>query len=146
MDYSLQGNRKTREGKEHPDRDDQFNYINRLVQQFQRRGQPVVSVDTKKKELLGDFKQSGREWRPQGCPEVVRSHDFRDKVLGIGIPYGVYDLTRNNGWVSVGIDHDTAAFATETLRRWWQDMGSLAYADAEQLLITADGGGSNGSR
>ena len=146
MDYSLQGNRKTREGKEHPDRDDQFNYINRRVQQFQRRGQPVVSVDTKKKELLGDFKQSGREWRPQGCPEVVRAHDFRDKELGIGIPYGVYDLTRNHGWVSVGIDHDTAQFATVTLRRWWASMGSLAYPQAEELLITADGGGSNSSR
>jgi hypothetical protein len=146
MDYSLQANRKTREGKDHPDRDAQFGYINRKVRQFQRRGQPVVSVDTKKKELLGDFKQSGREWRPQGCPEVVRTHDFRDKELGIGIPYGVYDLTRNNGWVSVGIDHDTAQFATETLRRWWTRMGSLAYPDAQELLITADGGGSNSSR
>ena len=146
MGYSLQGNRKTREGKGHPDRDAQFQYINRRVKEFQRRGQPVVSVDTKKKELIGDFKNGGREWRPQGSPEPVRTHDFRDKDLGIGIPYGVYDLTRNHGWVSVGIDHDTAEFATETLRRWWQDMGSLAYADAEQLLITADGGGSNGSR
>jgi len=146
LGYSLQANRKTREGKDHPDRDAQFGYINRKVRQFQRRGQPVVSVDTKKKELLGDFKQSGREWRPQGCPEVVRTHDFRDKELGIGIPYGVYDLTRNNGWVSVGIDHDTAQFATETLRRWWTQMGSLAYPDAQELLITADGGGSNSSR
>jgi hypothetical protein len=146
MDYSLQGNRKTREGKENPDRDAQFNYINRRVQQFQRRGQPVVSVDTKKKELLGDFKQSGQEWRPQGCPEEVRTHDFRDKALGIGIPYGVYDLTANNGWVSVGIDRDTGQFATETLRRWWTRMGSLAYPQAEELLITADGGGSNSSR
>jgi hypothetical protein len=146
MDYSLQANRKTREGKDHPDRDAQFNYINRKVKQFQRRGQPALSVDTKKKELLGDFKQSGREWRPQGCPEEVRVHDFRDKQLGIGIPYGVYDLTRNKGWVSVGIDHDTAEFATETLRRWWRRMGSLAYPQAEELLITADGGGSNSSR
>jgi Rhodopirellula transposase DDE domain len=146
MDYSLQANRKTREGKDHPDRDAQFHYINRKVKQFQRRGQPAVSVDTKKKELLGDFKQSGREWRPQGCPEEVRVHDFRDKELGIGIPYGVYDLTRNNGWVSVGIDHDTAEFAAETLRRWWRRMGSLTYPRAEELLITADGGGSNGSR
>jgi transposase len=146
MDYSLQANRKTREGKDHPDRDAQFNYINGKVQQLQRRGQPVVSVDTKKKELLGDFKQSGQEWRPQGCPEEVRMHDFRDKQLGIGIPYGVYDLTSNNGWVSVGIDHDTAQFATETLRRWWTKMGSLAYPQAEELLITADGGGSNSSR
>lgn len=146
MDYSLQANRKTTEGKDHPDRDAQFDYINRSVQRFQRRGQPVVSVDTKKKELLGDFKQSGREWRPQGCPEPVRTHDFRDKELGIGIPYGVYDLTRNNGWVSVGIDHDTAEFACETLRRWWARMGTLAYPKAEELLITADGGGSNSSR
>src|SRR5262249_37395975 len=146
MDYSLQANRKTREGKDHPDRDAQFGYINRRVQQFQRRGQPVVSVDTKKKELLGDFKQSGREWRPQGCPEEVRVHDFRDKELGIGIPYGVYDLTRNNGWVSVGIDHDTAEFAAAALRRWWSRMGLLAYPEAEELLITADGGGSNSSR
>jgi hypothetical protein len=146
MDYSLQANRKTREGQDHPDRDAQFAYINRRVQQLQRRGQPVVSVDTKKKELLGDFKQAGREWHPQGCPEAVRTHDFRDKELGIGIPYGVYDLTGNNGWVSVGIDHDTAEFATETLRRWWLKMGSLAYPEAEELLITADGGGSNSSR
>jgi len=115
LGYSLQANRKAKEGKDHPDRDAQFDYINRRVRQFQRRGQPVVSVDTKKKELLGDFKQSGREWRPEGCPEEVRTHDFRDKALGIGIPYGVYDLTRNNGWVSVGIDHDTAEFATETI-------------------------------
>jgi hypothetical protein len=146
MDYRLQANRKTREGKDHPDRDAQFQYINRRVKEFQRRGQPVVSVDTKKKELLGDFKNGGREWRPEGCPERVRTHDFRDKDLGIGIPYGVYDLTCNNGWVSVGIDHDTADFATETVRRWWQGMGALAYPEAEQLLITADGGGSNGSR
>src|ERR1700693_2028224 len=146
LGYSLQANRKTREGKEHPDWDAQFKYINRRVRQFQRRGQPVVSVDTKKKELLGDFKQSGREWRPEGSPEEVRTHDFRDKELGIGIPYGVYDLTRNNGWVSVGIDHDTAEFATETVRRWWTQMGVLAYPDAEALLITADGGGSNSSR
>jgi transposase len=146
LGYSLQANRKTKEGKDHPDRDAQFDYINRRVRQFQRRGQPVVSVDTKKKELLGDFKQSGREWRPEGCPEEVRTHDFRDKTLGIGIPYGVYDLTRNNGWVSVGIDHDTAEFATETIRRWWARMGLLAYPDASELLITADGGGSNSSR
>jgi Rhodopirellula transposase DDE domain len=146
MDYSLQANRKTKEGKGHPDRDTQFHHINRQVRRFQRRGQPVVSVDTKKKELLGDFKQSGREWRPRGCPEPVRVHDFRDKGLGVGIPYGVYDLTRNNGWVSVGIDHDTAEFATETIRRWWTRMGALAYPRAEELLITADGGGSNSSR
>ena len=146
MDYSLQANRKTREGKEHPDRDAQFLYLNGRVRQFQRRGQPVVSIDTKKKEVLGDFKNSGREWRPQGSPERVRTHDFRDKELGIGIPYGIYDLTRNHGWVSVGIDHDTAEFATETLRRWWEGMGSWSYPEAEELLLTADGGGSNGSR
>jgi hypothetical protein len=146
LDYSLQGTRKTKEGKGHPDRDAQFNYINRKVKLFQRRGQPVISVDTKKKELLGDFKQSGKEWRPQGCPEPVRVHDFRDKELGIGIPYGVYDLTRNNGWVSVGIGHDTAEFATEAVRRWWVRMGLLAYPGAKELLITADGGGSNSSR
>lgn len=146
LGYSLQANRKTKEGKDHSDRDAQFDYINRRVRQFQRRGQPVVSVDTKKKELLGDFKQTGREWRPAGCPEAVRTHDFRDKELGIGIPYGVYDLTRNNGWVSVGIDHDTAEFATETIRRWWTRMGLLAYPEAKELLITADGGGSNSSR
>jgi len=146
LGFSLQANRKTREGKGHPDRDAQFNHINRRVLEFQRCGQPVVSVDTKKKELLGDFKQSGREWRPEGCPEEVRTHDFKDKSLGIGIPYGVYDLTRNNGWVSVGIDHDTAEFSTETIRRWWKQMGVLAYPAASALLITADGGGSNSGR
>jgi hypothetical protein len=146
LGYSLQANRKTKEGKDHPDRDARFDYLNRRVRQFQGRGQPVVSVDTKKKELLGDCKQSGREWRPEGCPEEVRTHDFRDKGLGIGIPYGVYDLTRNNGWVSVGIDHDTAEFATETIRRWWTRMGVRAYPEASELLITADGGGSNSSR
>jgi hypothetical protein len=145
-DYSLQANRKTREGKGHPDRDAQFQYINGRVQEFQRRKQPVVSVDTKKRELLGDFKQAGREWLPRGSPEQVRVYDFRDKELGVGIPYGVYDLTGNNGWVSVGIDHDTAEFATETLRRWWLRMGSLSYPEAERLLVTADGGGSNSSR
>jgi hypothetical protein len=146
MDYSLQANSKTREGKDHPDRDAQFQHISRQVRQFQRRGQPVISVDSKKRELLGDFKQSGREWRPQGCPELVRTHDFRDKELGIGIPYGVYDLTRNNGWVSVGIDHNTAELAIETIRRWWARMGVLAYPKATGLLITADGGGSNSCR
>jgi hypothetical protein len=146
LGFSLQANRKTREGKGHPDRDAQFNHINRRVLEFQRRGQPVISVDAKKKELLGDFKQSGREWRPEGCPEEVRTHDFKDKELGIGIPYGVYDLTKNNGWVSVGIDHDTAEFAIETIRRWWTRMGVLAYPKASELLITADGGGSNSCR
>jgi len=146
MNYSLQANRKTTEGKQHPDRDAQFNYINQKSRDQQRRGQPVVSVDTKKKELVGDFKNAGREWRPQGDPEEVRGHDFIDKELGKVAPYGVYDLTRNNGWVSVGIDHDTAAFAVATIRRWWRKMGRPAYSEASQLLITADSGGSNGAR
>jgi len=146
MNYSLQANRKTTEGKQHPDRDAQFNYINQTAQQQQRRGQPVISVDTKKKELVGDFANKGREWHPQGDPEKVRVHDFIDKELGKVAPYGVYDLTRNNGWVSVGIDHDTAAFAVATIRRWWRKMGRPAYSKASHLLITADSGGSNGSR
>ena len=144
--YSLQANRKTREGKQHPDRDAQFRYINETVKRFQRRRQPVVSVDTKKKELIGDFKNAGREWRRRGEPEEVRVHDFIDKTLGKVIPYGVYDLTHNEGWVSVGIDHDTARFAAEALRRWWKKMGSKRYPKATELLITADGGGSNASR
>lgn len=146
LGYSLQANRKTREGKQHPDRDAQFDYINKKVRGFQRRGQPVISVDAKKRELLGDFKNGGREWQPKGQPEPVRTHDFKDEELGVGIPYGVYDPTQNNGWVSVGIDHNTAEFATETIRRWWQRMGSKTYPGATELLITADGGGSNGSR
>jgi transposase len=146
LGYSLQGNRKTKEGTSHPDRDAQFTYINKQVQAFQSRGQPVVSVDAKKKELVGDFKNSGREWQPKGQPAAVRVYDFVDKQLGKGIPYGVYDPTANVGWVSVGSDHDTAAFAVETLRRWWSNMGSPMYGSATDLLITADGGGSNGSR
>jgi len=146
LGYSLQANRKTKEGASHPDRDAQFTYINAQVQAFQARGQPVVSVDTKKKELVGDFKNGGREWQPQGQPELVRAYDFVDKQLGKGIPYGVYDQTANMGWVSVGSDHDTAAFAVETLRRWWSNMGAPRYGEATELLITADGGGSNGSR
>jgi hypothetical protein len=146
LGFSLQANRKTREGKQHPDRDAQFQYINRQVRRFQRKGQPVVSVDAKKRELVGDFKNGGREWQPKGQPETVRTHDFRDKQLGVAIPYGVYDLTQNDGWVSVGIDHDTAQFAVESIRRWWQHMGSLAYPEASELLITADAGGSNGTR
>ena len=146
LGYSLQANRKTKEGASHPDRDAQFTYINAQVQAFQARGQPVVSVDTKKKELVGDFKNGGREWQPQGQPELVRAYDFVDKQLGKGIPYGVYDQTANVGWVSVGSDHDTAAFAVETLRRWWHNMGAPMYGGATELLITADGGGSNGSR
>ena len=143
--YSLQANRKTEEGNDHPDRDAQFEYINRCVRRFQRRQQPVVSVDAKKRELIGNFRNPGREWQPEGSPQRVRTHDFRDKELGVGIPYGVYDLTRNDGWVSVGIDHNTAEFATESVRRWWERMGSLAYPAAEELLMTADGGGSNGN-
>lgn len=146
MEYSLQGNRKTREGDSHPDRNAQFEYINKKVRGFQKRGQPVVSVDTKKKELIGDFKNVGKEWCPKGSPEPVRTHDFRDKELDKAIPYGVYDMTVNQGWVSVGIDHDTSRFATETLRRWWRRMGSRVYPKARELLITADAGGSNGSR
>jgi transposase len=144
--YRLQANRKTEEGDDHPDRDAQFEYINRCVRRFQKRHQPVVSVDAKKRELIGNFRNPGREWRPKGSPRRVRTHDFRDKELGVGIPYGVYDLTRNDGWVSVGIDHNTAEFATESVRRWWERMGWLAYPSAEELLMTADGGGSNGSR
>jgi Rhodopirellula transposase DDE domain len=144
--YSLQGNCKTREGTSHPDRNAQFEHINALVGAFQERSQPVISVDTKKKELVGDFKNAGREWQPQGEPEEVRVHDFMDKTLGKAIPYGVYDITENQGWVSVGIDHDTARFAAEAIRRWWWKMGSPRYKTARELLITADGGGSNGSR
>jgi hypothetical protein len=146
MDYSLQANRKTKEGASHPDRNAQFEYIAKQVRSFQRRGQPVVSVDAKKKELVGDFKNGGREWQPHGAPEEVRCKDFKDKHLGKVAPYGVYDLTANEGWVSVGIDHDTAQFATETLRRWWANMGRLVYPAATELLVTADAGGSNGSR
>jgi transposase len=146
MDYSLQGNRKTKEGKQHPDRDAQFQFIAKQVRRFQRRHQPVISVDTKKKELVGDFKRSGREWRKKGHPDKVRVHDFRDKELGVAIPYGVYDMTRNEGWVNVGIDHDTAEFAVSGIRSWWRRMGRRVYPDANELLITADGGGSNGHR
>jgi hypothetical protein len=144
--YSLQANRKTREGAGHPDRDAQFGFINRRVRAYQRRGWPVLSVDTKKKELLGDFRNGGLEWQPAGRPERVRVHDFLDPKLGKAIPYGVYDVTRNRGWVSVGIDHDTARFAVAALRRWWQRVGAVAFATAGGVLITADGGGSNGPR
>jgi hypothetical protein len=146
LDYRLQANRKTKEGTSHPDRNAQFEYINRQVRAFQKRGQPVVSVDTKKKELIGDFKNAGREWHRRGHPEEVRAKDFADKKLGKVIPEGVYDLTSNQGWVSVGVDHNTAEFAKETLRRWWREMGSPLYPDATELLITVDGGGSNSSR
>ena len=144
--YSLQANRKTREGANHADRDAQFEHINRRVTAQLRRGEPAVSVDTKKKELIGDFKNSGREWRPRGRPEEVRVHDFQDERLGKAIPYGVYDLGRNAGWVSVGVDHDTASFAVNTIRRWWKHMGRKSYPKARSLLITADSGGSNGTR
>jgi transposase len=144
--YSLQSNRKTREGTSNPDRDAQFQYISQQTRAFQQRGAPVISVDTKKKELVGEFKNGGSEWQPKGRPEQVRVHDFLDKELGKAIPYGVYDVTRNQGWVSVGTDHDTAEFTTETIRRWWRQMGSKAYPGAGELLILADGGGSNSSR
>jgi DDE family transposase len=146
LNYSLQGTRKTREGTSHPDRDAQFAYINAQVKAFQRRGQPVVSVDTKKKELVGDFANRGREYQPQGMPECVRVYDFVDQHLGKAIPYGVYDMTQNCGWVSVGVDHDTAEFAVATVQQWWQRMGRAMYPKAQEVLITADGGGSNGSR
>jgi len=146
LGYSLQANHKTREGTNHPDRNAQFEHINARVRAFQRRGQPVIAVDAKKKELVGDFKNAGRDWRPAGQPEEVRAKDFPDKDLGKVVPEGVYDLGRNEGWVSVGIDHDTAEFAATSVRRWWQEMGAAAYPQAEQLLITADAGGSNGYR
>jgi len=144
--YSLQGNRKTQEGGSHPDRNEQFEHINATVLSFQKRDQPVISVDTKKKELIGNFRNGGREWRPQGEPEQVLVHDFMDKDLGKAIPYGVYDVTENEGWVSVGIDHDTARFAVQAIWRWWKKMGSKRHPAAKKLLITADGGGSNSSR
>jgi len=146
LGYSLQANRKMREGSQHPDRNAQFEHIAAEVADFQSRDQPAISVDTKKKELVGDFKNNGREWRPKGNPEPVRVHDFADKKLGKAIPYGIYDLTANLAWVSVGIDHDTAEFAVETIRRWWHKLGQPLYRHASELLITADGGGSNGSR
>ena len=146
LDYRLQANRKTREGTNHPDRDGQFRYINDQVKAALAAGQPAISVDTKKKELVGDFKNGGCEWRPKGSPEHVRVHDFVIPELGRAVPYGVYDIADNVGWVSVGIDHDTAAFAANAIRSWWQLMGRERYPKANSLLITADGGGSNGSR
>lgn len=144
--YSLQANRKTREGSDHPDRDAQFQHINGQVKSFLRRHQPVISVDTKKKELVGDFLNKGREYRKKGCPEEVRVHDFQDKELGKAIPYGVYDIASNEGWVNVGIDHDTARFAANSILYWWREMGQARFPRASSLLITADGGGSNSSR
>jgi hypothetical protein len=145
-DYRLQSTRKTREGTSHPDRDLQFQHISTQAEAFQDAGQPVISVDTKKKELVGDFHNGGREWQPSGQPEEVRVHDFVAPLLGKAIPYGVYDLGQNVGWVSVGTDHDTAAFAAQSVRNWWEQMGRATYPEATSLLITADGGGSNGSR
>ena len=146
MDYSLQANRKTLEGSTHPDRDAQFHHISDKSREFQASRQPVISVDTKKKELVGEFKNDGRELRPKGDPEKVRVHDFVIPELGRAAPYGVYEVTQNAGWVSVGVDHDTAAFAAQSIRRWWESMGAKAYPDAKKLLITADSGGSNGAR
>jgi transposase len=146
MGYSLQANRKTREGDSHPDRNAQFEHINVRVKQYMDLRQPVISVDTKKKELVGDFKNNGQDWRPRGKPEKVRVHDFVIPEQGRAAPYGIYDLAQNTGWVSVGIDHDTASFAVATIRRWWHAMGQEKYPHAKRLLITADGGGSNGSR
>jgi Rhodopirellula transposase DDE domain len=144
--YRLQGNRKTREGGTNPDREAQFAHINAAAAAALAAGEPVISVDTKKKELVGEFKNGGREWQPQGRPEEVRVHDFVIPELGRVSPYGVYDLAANAGWVSVGIDHDTAAFAVATIRRWWEGAGRARYPGARRLLITADGGGSNGAR
>lgn len=146
LGYSLQGNRKTIEGSSHPDRNGQFNYINSKVKEYQRNKQPVISVDTKKKELIGKYKNGGKEWQPKGKPEEVDIYDFINKDVGKVSPYGVYDQTANVGWVSVGIDHDTAEFAVESIRRWWYKMGLSYYPNATELLITADGGGSNGYR
>ena len=146
LGYSLQANSKTLEGTNHPDRNAQFEYLNGRVKRQLQRHQPVISVDTKKKELVGDFKNNGRELRPKGDPEEVRVHDFIIPELGRANPYGIYDIANNTGWVSVGVDHDTAAFAVESIRRWWNSMGQAVYPKASRLLITADSGGSNGSR
>ncbi len=144
--YSLQANRKTEEGSAHPDRNAQFEHIHQLALNFHEQGQPVVSVDTKKKELVGSFKNAGQEWQPKGQPERVATYDFPSQAEGKAIPYGVYDVGQNEGWVSVGTDHDTAEFAVATLQQWWRQMGAPTYPDATDLLITADGGGSNSSR
>ena len=144
--FSLQGNSKTREGGDHPDRDGQFIHINQSVTAALAAQQPVISVDTKKKELVGDFKNPGREWHPQGEPEEVQVYDFLSKAVGRAVPYGIYDIACNHGWVSVGMNHDTAAFAVQTIRRWWHELGCKRYPDARCLTITCDGGGSNGSR
>lgn len=146
LGYSLQANRKTQEGARHPDRDAQFRHINARVGRQLRLGQPAISVDAKKKELVGNFKNGGREWRPRGNPQPVRVHDFIDPSKGKAIPYGVYDLAKNRGWVTVGIDHETASFAVNTILRWWKELGSKDYRRATSLLIVADSGGSNGNR
>ena len=146
LHYSLQANRKSHEGSEHMDRNAQFEYINKKAGSFLTDGQPVISVDTKKKELVGNFKNAGREWRPKGTPEEVNVHDFIDPKLKRAVPYGVYDINNNTGWVSVGTDHDTAAFAVNAIRRWWKAMGKKRYPKPKGLLVTADGGGSNGYR
>jgi transposase len=146
LGYSLQSNRKTREGRNHPDRDAQFQYLDARMKEHLGEGSPVISVDTKKKEPVGDFKNGGQELRPKASPQEVRIHDFVDPKLGRAVPYGVYDIANNTGWVSVGVDHDTAAFAVNTIRRWWHTMGKARYPKARRLMITADGGGSNGAR
>jgi len=146
LGYSLQANRKVKEGGGHIDRDAQFHYINDQAKTFLAADEPVISVDTKKKELVGNFKNNGREWRPEGEPELVNVHDFIDPKLGRAVPYGVYDITNNLGWVSVGADHDTASFAVQAIRRWWKTMGEERYPNATRLMISADGGGSNGYR
>ena len=146
LGYSMQSNRKSREGTNHPDRNAQFEFINASAMEFLERGRPVLSVDTKKKELIGNFKNAGREWQKKGEPVAVNLHDFADKELGKAIPYGIYDIGRNEGWVTVGISHDTAEFAVESIRRWWTHMGQPTYPKASEILITADGGGSNGTR
>ena len=146
MGYSLQANSKTREGSKHIDRDAQFQYINTQAKAFLAAREPVISVDTKKKELVGNFKNNGREWRRKGAPELVNIHDFIDPKLSRAVPYGVYDITNNVGWVSVGTDHDTASFAVNAIHRWWRAMGKKRYPEATRLMISADGGGSNGYR
>jgi hypothetical protein len=146
LGYSLQANVKTREGRQHPDRDAQFRHINTVAKRAVEQHQPVISVDTKKKELIGDFKNAGREWRPKGEPELVRVHDFKDKELGKAVPHGVYDIASDQGWVTVGIDHDTAQFAVNSIRAWWEHLGQPRYPNAATLQITADCGGSNGNR
>src|SRR5262249_1139435 len=146
LNYSLQSNRKTREGSRHPDRDAQFQYLDARMKEHMAEHSPVISVDTKKKEPVGDFKNSGREWNPRGEPEKVRVRDFLSKVSGGAVPCGIYDIADNTGWVSVGINHDTACFAVNAIRRWWVTMGKARYPKAKRLMITADGGGSNGAR